>query len=286
MTLREAYQQLSFRLREIYDEREASSIADLVIEYLSGQKKIERVLNRRKLLTIKEEQLLLAYTEALLQHKPVQYVLGEAWFAGMKFYVDENVLIPRPETEELVAWIVSDLQFTTHNSQFTILDIGTGSGCIAISLKRKLPLAEVHAFDISETALEIARQNALSNETEIKFFKADALDDKDIKGLPGFDIIVSNPPYIKRSEAEEMRTNVFLYEPHAALFVPDEDPLLFYSHIACFSRAHLQQNGVLYVEVNEMFANEVAGLLQSKNFTSVEIRKDLQGKDRMIRATA
>jgi release factor glutamine methyltransferase len=202
---------------------------------------------------------------------------------GLKLYVDENVLIPRPETEELVEWIVSDL--TIHNSQFTILDIGTGSGCIAIALKKKLPSSQLSALDISEAALKIAQRNASDHNTQINFFRADILHEEDIENLSRFDVIVSNPPYVKRNEAEDMRTNVFLYEPHVALFVPDEDALLFYRHIARFANSHLNENGCLYVEINELHAEDVADLFRASGFRSIEIKKDMQGKDRMIKAT-
>lgn len=283
MTIQQAYQQLSSQLSAIYDAREAANIADLVIEHISSEKKIDRLLNRNKALDTDQQQLLANYTEKLLQHQPVQYVLHAAWFAGLKLYVDENVLIPRPETEELVEWIVSDL--TIHNSQFTILDIGTGSGCIAIALKKKLPSSQLSALDISEAALKIAQRNAIDNNSQINFFYADILHEEYIENLPRFDMIVSNPPYVKRNEAEEMRTNVFLYEPHVALFVPEEDALLFYRHIARFAIHHLKENGCLYAELNELLADEVADLFRGSGFRSVEIKKDMQGKDRMIKAT-
>jgi len=284
MTLQQAYQQLLLKLYEIYDDRQAQNIADLVIEHVTGQKKIDRILNKQMPLTENQARLLSGFTDKLMQHTPVQYVLHEAWFAGIKFYVDENVLIPRPETEELVEWIISDLPFNTHHSPFTMLDIGTGSGCIAIALKKKFPSTQIHALDISEAALNIARQNAQSNNAEVSFYTADILNEKTLGQLQLFDVIVSNPPYVKRSEAEEMNTNVFLYEPHLALFVPDEDPLLFYKHISGFALSHLKPSGKLYLEINETLSEEVSGLLESKNFISIEIKKDLQGKARMVKA--
>jgi release factor glutamine methyltransferase len=284
MQLQQAYQQLLFQLYEIYDNREAANIADLVIEHVSGQKKIDRILNRQMPLSEAQAHLLSDYTEKLLRHEPVQYVLHEAWFAGMKMYVDENVLIPRPETEELVDWIVSDSPLTTHHSSFTMLDIGTGSGCIAVALKKKFPSAQVHALDISDAALHVARQNAQLNHTEILLHKADILKNTDTGNFPRFDIIVSNPPYIRQSEAEKMQTNVFLYEPHIALFVPDENSLIFYEHISNFALSHLKPNGNIYLEINEALSTEVLTLFQSKAFASVQIKKDLQGKERMLKA--
>ncbi|HYJ62709.1 MAG TPA: peptide chain release factor N(5)-glutamine methyltransferase, partial [Parafilimonas sp.] len=221
------------------------------------------------------------YLQELINHKPVQYVLNEAWFAGMKFFVDEHVLIPRPETEELVEWIVQNA-FT--NSRFSILDIGTGSGCIAIALKNKIKNADVFALDISETALKIAALNAQKNNTDINFSKADILQNQIKINMPLFDVIVSNPPYITKKESAEMHTNVIAYEPHVALFVPDENPLLFYNAISDFALSHLKEKGNLYFEIHENFANDIVNLMQQKGFQSIEIKKDLQQKNRMVKA--
>jgi len=285
VTAQQAYQLLSSQLSRIYDTRESANIADIVIGHISNEKKIDRLLNRNKALNADQQQLLADCTEKLLQHQPVQYVLHEAWFGGLKLYVDENVLIPRPETEELVDWILSNSQLTTHNSPLTILDIGTGSGCIAIALKKKLPSSQLSALDISEAALKTARRNAVDNNTQINFFRADILHEEEIENFGRFDVIVSNPPYVKRNEAEEMRTNVFLYEPHVALFVPDEDALLFYRHVARFAISRLRETGCVYVELNELLAGQVADLFHASGLRSVQIKKDMQGKDRMIKAT-
>lgn len=293
MTIYSAYQHLKNNLVNIYDAKEAANIAELVIEKISGLKRTERILNRQQILNDEQINILQKYLQELINHKPVQYVLNEAWFAGMKFFVDENVLIPRPETEELVEWIVHDasLSFTNSNSRpvpllhgFTILDIGTGSGCIAIALKKKIKNADVFALDINEDVLKIAALNAQQNNADVNFFKTDILEHQTNINMPLFDIIVSNPPYITKKESAEMNENVLAHEPHLALFVPDENPLLFYDAISDFSLSHLKENGRLYFEIHENFGNEVASLLQKKGYQSVEIKTDLQQKNRMVKA--
>lgn len=284
MIIRKAYQHLKIILSEIYNEKEAANIADLVLEKISGLSRIDRIMMHKEFALNQDQLKLLHYfSDQLLKHKPVQYALHEAWFAGMKLYVDENVLIPRPETEELVNWIFEDAQFINGDSTLNILDIGTGSGCIAIALKRKLVNSEISALDISQKALQVALLNAEANNTSIKFFEADINQTTKIKNLPLFDIIVSNPPYITENEIIEMSKNVVLYEPHAALFVPNANPLLFYNSISTFAQHHLKKNGCLYFEINESYGNEIATLLYNKKFQSVEIKKDLQGKNRMLK---
>lgn len=284
MTIQEAYTRLMYQLFDLYDDRESANIADMVIEHITGFRKIDRVLNKQVLLNKEQEITLADFTAQLLQHKPVQYVLHEAWFAGMKFFVNETVLIPRPETEELVEWIVLENQKSKVKSQ-KVLDIGTGSGCIPVALKKKLPLLEVHALDVSTSALEVAKQNAATIGTEIIFHQIDILNNDQWNKLPGFDIIVSNPPYIKQSEATEIQNNVLQHEPHLALFVPDDDALLFYKTIAWFGLQHLNQNGFLFFEINESLGKEVKELLLQNGYSNIELRKDMQGKDRMIKAT-
>lgn len=281
MTIREAYQKLSEALSIIYDRREATIMADMVITHITGLGKTDRILHGQKELSAVESEQLRGYELSLLNGAPIQYVLGEAWFASMKFYVNESVLIPRPETEELVEWIIQD---TDANANVSILDIGTGSGCIPISLKKALPNAQVHALDISPEALSVARRNAENLHTAIHFHQLNILDEKAHATLPTFDCIVSNPPYIRNMEKQEMHANVLQHEPHLALFVPDEDPLLFYREIAAFASSHLTPGGKLYFEINEALGTETSHLLQTTGFKNVHIRKDLQGKDRMIQA--
>jgi release factor glutamine methyltransferase len=268
MTIQEANKRLLFELYHIYDNSEAGGIADLVMENITGWRRIDRVMNNTVKLSALQEKLLTTYIEELSAHKPVQYVLREAWFCGLKFYVDENVLIPRPETEELVEWVAEENKVTRCN----ILDVGTGSGCIAIALKKKIPGAKVYACDVSEPALEIARKNAAANETTVEFLHIDILDREARKRLPEIDIIVSNPPYIPVSEKSSMKENVTSYEPHLALFVDEKDPLTFYKAIAEIPVK------IIYAEVHEDLAGQTAAL-----FRTSEVRTDMQGKQRMIR---
>ena len=284
MTIQQSYKQLLFQLYEMYGDREAANIADIVIENITGFKKVDRLINKQFPLNEEQLQLLNDYTNELLKHKPVQYVLNEVWFAGMKLYVDENVLIPRPETEELVEWIVKTV--ASRKSQVaSILDIGTGSGCIPVALKKKLLSVEVHALDISEEALTVAKRNAVTQQTEINFHLLNILDRNLWKQLPKFDIIVSNPPYVTQGEASSMQKNVLQYEPHLALFVDDEDAMKFYKAIAEFGLKHLNNNGQIFFEINEMMGKQICDLLNQYRYLNIELKKDLQNKDRMIKAT-
>ncbi len=305
MTLREAQQQLKNTLSALYDEREAATIADWVMEKITGLKKIDRILLSNRLLSPEDQSLLEKYTEELQTHRPVQYVLGESWFCGLQFRVDERVLIPRPETEELVEWILQTAasQQASKSSQpsangFQLLDIGTGSGCIPISLKKKLPEATVLACDISEAALSLARQNAADNDTPVNFFHFDILQSLSgpvasrgndrfavIPVLPLFDLIVSNPPYIPLKDRLTMRANVLAFEPSLALFVENEDPLLFYRAIAAFAGHHLAPGGNIFVELHEDLAAETGQVFRRHGFDNIILKKDLQGKDRMIKAS-
>jgi len=192
--------------------------------------------------------------------------------------VDENVLIPRPETEELVDWISKE------NSEGVMLDIGTGSGCIPVSLKKKLPVADIHACDVSGSALIVAQKNANENKTPIQFHQLDFLDPEQRKSLPSFDIIVSNPPYIPQKDKPEMHKNVLNHEPHIALFVEDDDPLIFYKAIASFATDHLKKDGAIYMEIHERLGRDVLRLFNESGFTKTILRKDLQEKDRMVKA--
>jgi release factor glutamine methyltransferase len=282
MTIHEAYQQLLLQLFDLYDDTEAANIADLVIEHITGQRKIDRVTNKELSLTIQQSARMNSIAEQLLKHMPVQYALNEAWFAGMKLYVDENVLIPRPETDELVEWVLEELRDKKFETG-RIIDIGTGSGCIPIALKKKLPKATVRAIDISEGALNVAIKNAMLQAVQVYFIRLDFLDQHTWKDLGKFDIITSNPPYIRLSEACTLMPNVLEHEPHLALFVPDEDPLLFYRQIALFGKTHLEDNGAIFLEINEALGNDVANLYAAEDY-STQIKKDMQGKERMVKA--
>jgi release factor glutamine methyltransferase len=281
MTMQEATYLLLNKLRTIYAEGEASEITDRVMENLTGSKKAERMIYKNSSITDKEELQLQEFTERLMQHEPVQYVLQEAWFCGLKFYVDKNVLIPRPETEELVEWVITNCKFPV--DRLSILDMGSGSGCIPIALKRKLRKAEVWSCDISEAALQLAKKNATTLGADVNFLLLDFLNKEKRDQLPLFDIIISNPPYIPFKEMYQMPSNVVEYEPARALFVPDNDPLLFYKAIAGFGKTHLNKNGIIYVEMHENRGEEIVQLFQSYDYTA-EIKKDMQGKERMLKA--
>jgi release factor glutamine methyltransferase len=281
MTISEAGKKLLGALSSIYSQRESANIVALVMEKITGYSKSERLVHKQLLLDAVQQSQFDNFKAQLLQHKPVQYVLHEAWFCGLQFYVDESVLIPRPETEELVETILQD---NTYAQNLSILDIGTGSGCIAISLKKKLQDTILYALDISEKALDIAKENASKNSSDIVFFHSDILHFKETN-LPVFDIIVSNPPYITQAQAMAMHPNVLLHEPHTALFVPDEDALLFYKAIADFGLQHLKPGGKLYFEVNELLGGEVSALLKLKGFSHIQVKKDLQQKNRIVSAS-
>lgn len=286
MTLNEARTILSKELSNVYDKDELKNIIDLVLERITGLPKTEQVKSKVPYLTCTQLEDIDSITERLKKNEPVQYVLGEAWFAGMKFKVNRNVLVPRPETEELVDWTVKEVnaQRSMRNVECAIADIGTGSGCIAITLKKKLPEATVTAVDVCSEALYTAAENATELNAEINFILLDFLDEEKWKELDKYDIIISNPPYIKQSEKNSMQERVTSFEPPIALFVPDDDALLFYKKLADFAPRHLKNRGSLFVEINEALGNEVVSVFQSAGFSNVQLRKDMQGKDRMVKA--
>jgi len=282
MTISESYRYLREQLYSIYDHREAENIANLVIENITGVKKLDRLVNKPAMLSALQENNLHEYTSLLLLHHPVQYVLRQAWFYGMQLYVDDRVLIPRPETEELVEWIIKDN--SNNRLPVSVIDMGTGSGCIPIALKKNIPTATVWAIDVSEDALNVAEKNAALQQAVIILKQADILDQEKLNEFPLFDVIVSNPPYIPLSDKEQMHANVLQYEPHLALFVENDDPLIFYKAIATFASKHLKENGAIYVEMHELLADGVKEIFIKDGFTDVIIKKDMQGKDRMIKA--
>ncbi len=270
----------------MYDRNEAKNIAGLAVEHVCNLGRSFVLLHKSHQITMKEETALIRVLDELRFGIPLQYVIGEAHFYGLKFKVDSSVLIPRPETEELVNWVLESIREdaeTRNSDSMHIIDIGTGSGCIPIALKKNLPQADMYALDISNSAIETAIRNAVENQTEVHFFQGDILNPS-LTLLPlTFSVIVSNPPYVRSSEKQQMHTNVLDHEPHSALFVPDEDPLLFYRSIADFAKKHLNQEGSLFLEINESLGKETAALLEARGFLT-ELRKDLQGKDRMIKA--
>ncbi|WP_201741844.1 peptide chain release factor N(5)-glutamine methyltransferase [Flagellimonas alvinocaridis] len=272
----------------IYPKEEVDAFFYRCIEHYLGLERFVLVVRPKTTVTKEEEQPLFEALTQLKQERPLQYILGTTHFMDMEFAVNEDVLIPRPETEELVQWIMDDVENQKSESEhriseIRILDIGTGSGCIAISLAKYIPTAKVYALDISEKALEVARKNAEANSVDVTFFKQSILD----PGLDlelDFDVIVSNPPYVRELEKKEIKKNVVDHEPHLALFVSDEDPLLFYRAIAHFANRNLSKNGGLYLEINQYLGAESQSLLKAHNFSEIELRKDIFGNDRMIKA--
>lgn len=281
MTIQQAQQQCVLRLRLLYEEREAGNIADWVMEHITGKKRIDRLMDKQLALTQQEKNKLDEVLRALSTHQPIQYVLHEAWFAGLKFFVNRHVLIPRPETEELVEWIGETI--AANKEMRSLIDIGTGSGCIPVTLKKKWPQLTATAIDVSDDALEVAQTNAAGMQAPVVFRQVDFLREELWDTLSSFDIIVSNPPYIRQSEHVAMSKNVLDFEPSIALFVPDNDALIFYRKLAVFGKKHLNTGGYLFVEINEALGTDTKQLFESFGYET-ELRNDLQGKERMIRA--
>jgi len=293
MTIQVAFIQLIQALSPIHGDREAASIAHIFMEHITGLGKMDRIVYKDRELTVDQEDGFRKGLEALLRNEPVQYVTGTGWFYGMELKVSPDVLIPRPETEELVEWIIEDVKKagkhpenpeTGTGTHPRILDIGTGSGAIPLAIKKHLPLAAVSAIDISEGALKIATENALKLSLSINFSRVDVLDENATASLPGFDIIVSNPPYICEQERAGMQEQVLDYEPNIALFVPNHDPLRFYRRIGLLALEKLPAGGALYFEINEAYGAETAKLLEEQGYVDVILKQDLFGKDRMIKA--
>ena len=287
MTTEQCYNDFLNRLTSIYEKREAVNISDWVFENITGLKGLDRSLNRNVEIDKDVVQKLDSCRHELLQHKPVQYVLNEAWFYKMKFYVNEHVLIPRPETEELVEWIVEDvrsLKYDVRYGEFKVLEIGTGSGCIAVSIKKELENVDVTAIDVSKEALKVAIKNADAFQSEINFLQIDFLNESSWNSLGVYDVIVSNPPYIPENEKEKLAKNVTEFEPAIALFVENNNPFIFYEKIAKFARSHLKRNGKIFVEIHEEYSEEVHKFFSAHNYKT-QIRKDIYRRDRMLQAT-
>jgi release factor glutamine methyltransferase len=286
MTFIEAERKFIDGLSTIYGPDEARSLTWLSISFVCK-------LERAKYLSVRQEEInsddteqLFKIHQKLIQGIPLQYILGETEFYDLIVKVNQSVLIPRPETEELVDWALITSRIINGETEILkLLDIGTGSGCIAISIKKYIPLADITAIDISEAALNIARQNADLNQVEINFIQDDIFKPTNLELINSkYDLILSNPPYVTEAEKDQMLDNVLNHEPHIALFVPDNDPLVFYRAIADFALNHLKINGFLFFELNEKFGKETINLLKEKGFKEIELRQDMGGKDRMIRA--
>jgi len=266
-------------------EGEAKAVALLLLEKVAGLPAAQALFADGKSLLCRRQNLL-DMASRISQGEPVQYVIGETDFCDLTLKVQPGVLIPRPETEELVNWMVEEV--TSHLSPHTshLLDIGTGSGCIAIALSKKIADAEVEAWDVSDIALEVARENAARNGVQVKLNKVDVLSPLNSKLTPlnHYDLIVSNPPYICEEEKKEMEQNVLEHEPEVALFVPDDEPLLFYRQIGALGQQMLKPGGRLFFEINRRFGKEVVNLLEGMCYQEVELRQDMFGNDRMVKA--
>lgn len=296
MKLQEAERLVINALKNIYEEGEAGSIAGLAMEQVTGLASTERMLRKENVLDASQVNELQRIIERLANQEPIQYILNKCWFYGMELYVDRDVLIPRPETEELVDWVIKDIRIKApgllekqygeadETTRMKILDVGTGSGCIALALKKTIPAAEVWGCDISDRALNIARRNGSELNIRVDFQSVDYLDLAQQMHLPTVDILVSNPPYVPQKDKADMQPNVLQYEPHTALFVDNDDALLFYKAMIGFGRHRLHEKGVIYMEIHENLGEEVKKIFEEEGY-AVELRKDMQGKERMVRAS-
>ena len=276
MTANELYRYFLTELEGIYEKNEAANICSMLFENIAGVTRPALIRAPDRVLDESTVLRLNSCLEELKVHKPIQYVTGEAWFYKMKLKVSPAVLIPRPETEELADLVISYLK---DKPSANLLDIGTGSGCIAIAIKKNLPVVNVIAIDISNDALGVAKENAALVHTAIDFQQVDFLEEKMWGSLPSFDVIVSNPPYIPENEKQLLDKNVTAFEPHTALFVTNERPLIFYEKIAAFGKKHLKEAGKIFMEMHEDFAEEVAALFSDDHYSAV-IVNDMNGKKR------
>ncbi|TXE11965.1 peptide chain release factor N(5)-glutamine methyltransferase [Seonamhaeicola algicola] len=269
-------------LSGIYSKEEIDTIFFMLNEAYYGITRLQLALNTN--LELENTDAILKALQALKAEKPIQYILGETEFFGLNFKVNQHVLIPRPETEELVAWVLKWYSKLNSASQsLKILDVGTGSGCIAITLAKKIPKASVFALDVSGNALTVAKQNAVLNNVDVTCVEASILKPDTANKLPDFDVIISNPPYVRMQEKELMKPNVLNNEPHLALFVENNNPLLFYNAICKFASNKLKENGALFFEINEYLGEEMKQLLHNYNFKNIELKQDIFKKERMIK---
>lgn len=280
MTLFELRNKFNSILAPVYPKSEIESIFNLVLQDLFGIDKASLILNGNK--AFLESEKVLRVLNRLENKEPVQHIIEKTTCYGLAFKVNSKVLIPRPETEELIDWIIKDTKAKNKAKKITILDIGTGSGCIAISLAKNIPNAEVWALDLSKEGLLVAKENAKMNKVAIQFMQKDILSTKTL--AHSFDILVSNPPYVRSKEKEFIHENVKKFEPELALFVTDDNPLIFYDKISKLAFNYLNTEGTLYFEINQYLAKETVMLLKSNGFTEISLRKDFLNNDRMIKA--
>lgn len=284
MTLKDLGNTFILNLNKIYNEDEAQAIYLIALEHVLKYRRADYLLNKTEVIPPEKLNKLEGILTTLQTGKPIQYITGETIFYGLPFKVNSSVLIPRPETEELVDWIISVCKSRFYISQqnLKIIDIGTGSGCIAISLKKYLPNAKISAIDIAKDSLATAESNADLNEVAIDFIEQDILEVQNFKIETQYSIIVSNPPYVTENEKSSIHENVIANEPHRALFVSNDNPLIFYDAIADFALKNLRPDGLLFFEINEYLGKQTVDLLTFKGFINIELKKDMQGKDRMI----
>lgn len=281
MKIKQYRTQFIKELSPFYDAYEAESFFYLILEDKHKLRQIDLALNHELSFSEKDFVVWNSFLSELKNEVPIQYLLGKTSFYGLDFEVNENVLIPRPETEELIEWIINENKNIESSKEIKILDIGTGSGCIAISLAKNLSNAKVYAIDVSKKALDTAKRNAINNNVDVTFMLKNILEIEVLKS--DYDIIVSNPPYVRNLEKAEIKKNVLEFEPHLALFVDDNDPLIFYRKIAEIARKNLTTSGQLYFEINQYLGEETKDLLQKLNFKNIELRKDIYDNDRMVK---
>ncbi len=292
MTIKQYRAHFNKSLKHLYPTSEIDSFFFLILEEYMGFKRIDIVLKSDFLIDKKSLNLMQIATKQLEQEIPIQYIIGKTEFFGLPFNINKEVLIPRPETEELVEQVLKEVSLTkiyktttdetTNEKQLKILDIGTGSGCIAISLKKQLPSSEISAMDVSDKALRVANKNALLNQVDINFIHQDILKTNYLDKL--YNVIVSNPPYVRELEKKEIKNNVLNNEPHLALFVDNKNPLLFYNKIAELAKKFLTKNGQLHFEINQYLGKETIKLLGEKGFKNIQLKKDIFGNDRIVTA--
>lgn len=292
MTIKQYRAHFNKSIKHLYPTSEIDSFFFLILEEYIGFKRIDIVLKSDFYIDQESLNLMQIATKQLEQEIPIQYIIGKTEFFGLPFNINKEVLIPRPETEELVEQVIKEVSLiktyktasneATNEKQITILDIGTGSGCIAISLKKQLPGSKISAIDVSDKALRVAKKNAALNKVNINFIHLDILKTNNLDKL--YDVIVSNPPYVREMEKKEMKNNVLNNEPHLALFVDNKNPLLFYNKIAELAKKFLTKNGQLHFEINQYLGKETIKLLAEKGFKNIQLKKDIFGNDRIITA--